>query len=459
MRGERGHLGGLDARAALGRRRVLAALCFGAIAPRRSAAASARAPAHDVTLLGERARRAGLRVLDGERLLLVTDRPPRGDDGVDGLPTLFAEAFASWCSHFSVGDDDARGFRACGCLMSDRDVFRAAGLLPVDGSVPDFANGFCDRNLFWFDDQTNPAYRRHLLFHEGVHAFTFVLRRLSAPTWYMEGIAELLATHRLEDGRFVPTPIPLVAADVEQLGRIESLRALRRDGGVPGLADVFAVPPSPRHEIASYAASWAATALLSLHPAHAATFRSLEEGPLDARLDERLAALPGWDMPRAARDFDAFTDEVDYGFDFGRSGIDWSPGRPLSGRVRATIAADRGWQPTGVTLSRGERVEFVATGRCGLGTAGDLPLEGTADGISLRWYRGRPVGRMLLGQWSSPPEGGRPRFVVVAEGAKGRFAAIEDGVLQAKVNAPPAALPLHRGALDLHLRPEPDAAR
>lgn len=461
MAGETGNVGRPGRGAGLCRRQVvrgiLASACGGAA--RLALAAPPVGTEHDVAALGAQARRAGLRVLPGERLLLVTDRPPRDDDGLADLPAIFAEAFSGWCRHFGVDDDATRGWRACGCLMSDRESFRAAGLLPGDGSIPDFANGYCDRNRFWLDDQTNPAYRRHLLLHEGVHAFTFSFRRLAAPTWYMEGIAELLATHRLDEGRFVATPIPLEAADVEQLGRIEALRALRESGAIPGLADVFATPPSPRHEIARYATIWAATALLSLHPAHAATFRALEEGPLDGRLDERLASLPGWDAERAARDFDAFTADVDYGFDFGRSAVDWSTGRALAARVRSAIAADRGWQTTGVALARGERVEFVATGRSGLGSAGDVPLEGTAEGISLRWYRRRPLGRLLLGQWAEPPEGGRPRFVVVAEGARGRFTAVTDGVLQAKINAPPLALAHHHGALDLHLRPEPDARR
>lgn len=460
MAGETGNVGRPGGGAGLCRRQVMRGILASlGGAARLAIAAPPRGTEHDVAALGEQSRRAGLRVLDGERLLLVTDRPPRDDDGVADLPAIFAEAVSGWSRHFAVDDDVTRGWRACGFLMSDREAFRAAGLLPVDGSIPDFANGYCDRNRFWLDDQTNPAYRRHLLLHEGVHAFTFSFRRLAAPTWYMEGIAELLATHRLEEGRFVATPIPLRAADVEQLGRIESLRALRETGDIPGLTDVFATPPSPRHEISRYATIWAATALLSLHPAHAAVFRALEAGPLDARLDERLAALDGWDAPRAARDFDAFTDEIDYGFDFGRSAIDWSDGQPLARRVRVAVAADRGWQSTGVACRRGEAVEFAAVGRAGVGRAGETALESTADGISLCWYRGRPVGRLLLAQWGAPDGRDRPRFRVLGEGSRGIVVAPDDGVLQAKINAPPGALCDHDGALELHLRPSVAGAR
>ena len=437
------------------RRSVLAAAAgLAAVGVRIPAVAAPPNGTHDTVVLEAAARRAGLRTFVGTRLVLATDRPPREGDDVDGLPALFAEAVESWRAHFHLDDRETNGWRAFACLMSDRETFRAAGLLPTDGSIPDFAHGFCDRNRFWIDDQSNPAYRRHLLLHEGVHAFTITLRGLATPTWYTEGIAEFLATHRIERGRFVPTPIPRRAADVEQLGRIETLRRLRAAGGVPGLADVLATPPSPRHEIGAYAASWAAVALLALHPDHAERFAALEAGPLDARLDGRLASLPGWDADRAGRDYDAFTDEVDYGFDFARSRIDWSPGRRLDGRTSAPVAADRGWQPTGVALARGERVEFAGRGRVAVGRAGDVALESTADGISLRWYRGRPLGRLLLGQWAGPPEGGRPRFVVVAEGARGRFAAPVDGPLQAKINAPPGDLASFSGSLEIHVRPD-----
>jgi hypothetical protein len=437
---------------------LLVATLSSAGGPAATGAAAAPPPrvaGVDVAALETLARRAGLRVVAGERLVLVTDRPARDGDGIDDLPSIFAAAFATWCDHLSVDPQTVPDWRAFGCLMTDREPFRAAGLLPVDGTVPEFANGYCDRNRFWLDDPTNPAYRRHLLLHEGVHAFSITLRGLSAPTWYTEGIAELLATHRLEEGRFVPTPIPRRAADVEQLGRIEALRRLRTTGVAPGLADVFATPPSPRHDIPAYAASWAATALLAGHPAHADRFRALEAGPLDARLTARLEGSDGWDGERAGRDFDAFTDEVDYGFDFNRSAIDWSPGQPLAARERIVVRADRGWQSSGFALSAGARGAFRAAGRCHIGVAGEIDLETEADGITLRYYRGRPLGRLLVAQWHLPPEGGRPRFEILVEGRAGRFTAVTDGVLYLKLNEPPGELSDNRGGLDVEIGPIP----
>lgn len=404
------------------------------------------------------ARRAGLRVLEGEHLVLVTDRPVREGDGVDDLPRIFDEAFDVWCGHFGIAHARQRRWLVIGCLMVDSERFRGAGLLPADGTLPVFKNGFCLGGKFWMMDQSSPAYRRHLLLHEGVHAFTLTILQSSAPTWYTEGIAEYLATHRLDraaDGsaRFIPTPIPLEAGDVEQLGRIEKVRALRAAGDCPSLADVFATPPANHHALDSYAASWAAVALLAGHPAHTDVFRACERGPLDGSFTKRLEAAAGWDAARAARDFDAFTDDLDYGYDFARSAIDWSAGRPLQGPHACTVAADRGWQNSGWRLSQGQRCSLRATGRVKVGQASACLLESEPNGISLEWYRGRPVGRLLAAQWvEQPTDGGRPRFVVLAEGAAGEFTAATDGPLYLKINESPGRLADNAGTLTVELQ-------
>jgi hypothetical protein len=421
---------------------------------------------HAVPPLEAAARRAGLRVLASEHLTLVTDRPPRANDGVDDLPRIFDEAFGTWCRHYAIQPDAHRGWRAFGCLVVDRERFREAGLLP--DSVPDFSNGFCDRNRLWMMDQTNAAYRRHLLLHEGVHAFTISLRDLDAPAWYAEGIAELLATHRLEpaaDGglRFVATPVPRAVTDVEQLGRIEAIQRLRAASEMPGLAGVFAAQGTVHGDLTLYASSWAAVALLTLHPRHAAMFAAAEQGPLDRDFTGRLAGSRGWDATVADRDFDAFTDEVDYGYDFSRSAIEWAAGMPLEAAREVRVVADRGWQNSGLRLERGRRYAMRATGRATVAQADarqakPYDLETEPDGISIDWYRGRPIGRLLAAQWVDPEDGARPRFMVVGEAAAAAFVAPVDGPLFFKLNEPPGDLADNEGGfrvkVDAHSKGE-----
>jgi hypothetical protein len=426
-------------------------------------AAGGQAGAEGVAVppLAATARRAGLRVLEGEHLVLATDRPERAGDGVADLPRLFDEAFASWCGHYGIDPATVRDWRAFGCLVVDRERFRAAGLLPT--TIPGFAHGFCDRNRFWLADQSNPDYRRHLLLHEGAHAFTLTIRSLTTPEWYTEGIAEFLATHRLERDaagveRFVPAPLPARAGDVEQLGRIEELHKGRAAGRPARLAAVLAAPPGNHHAIAAYASSWAAVTLFARHPAFARQFAAAERGPLDADFNARLAALPGWDMARAAREYDAFVADLDYGYDVARMAIDWSPGRPLVVATSVTVEAGRGWQNTGLTLEAGGRCRIVARGRVRLGEVRDpttravTPIESEADGITLRWYRGRPVGRLLVAQWVEA-DGQPPGFVVLGAGSASEIAAAVTGPLYARVNEPPGDLGDSVGSYDVDVMP------
>jgi hypothetical protein len=442
--------------------RLLTAFALAALLPLACPAAAAPA---DIGPLARLAREAGLRLLEGRHLVLATDRPVRDGDGVAELPAVFDEAFTAWCGHYGMNPADHADWRCFGCLVVDRERFRTAGLLP--DTVPPFENGFCDRNRFWLMDQSNPAYRRHLLLHEGVHAFTLTLRELATPVWYNEGIAEYLATHRLDrevNGslRFVSTPMPAQPDDVEQLGRVEKLLELRAERRLPALGTVLALPIGQHGAIADYAASWAAVAMFANHPAYARGFAALERGPLGPDFNTRLASLPGWDPARAARDYAAFIDDIDYGWDFSRMAIDWSPGLPLTRRVTLAVDASQGWQNPGVAAAAGRRYAFTATGRVGLGSVTDAitgqvtPLESEADGISLEWYRGKPTGRLLIGQWvPGPADGGPPRFDVLASGAKGDFTAVVDGPLYLRLNGPPRRLAARDGTISVAVAPLP----
>ena len=126
------------------------------------------------------------------------------------------------------------------------------------------------------------------------------------------------------------------------------------------------------------------------------------------------------------------------------------------------MQAARGWQNTGAALVRGSRYAIAARG---LATMGSLPpeggrtgattLESGPEGISLRWYRGRPVGRLLAAQWAAADPPTRPGFEILAEGAVGEFVAGADGPLYLRLNESPGDLPDKAGELTVDLRPLP----
>ena len=110
---------------------------------------------------------------------------------------------------------------------------------------------------------------------------------------------------------------------------------------------------------------------------------------------------------RLVHKLDAFTDEIDYGFDFARSAVDWSPGRPLAARVRMAVAADRGWQSTGVAVRLREimqdREQLAAIVDWELVTLGD-PLLDLGHVLSLWPDRNIPVSKWFADTLPSADE-------------------------------------------------------
>ena len=82
------------------------------------------------------------------------------------------------------------------------------------------------------------------------------------------------------------------------------------------------------------------------------------------------------------------------------------------------------------------------------------PIESEADGITLRWYRGRPVGRLLAAQWEEP--GGKPPgFVILGAGATVDITAATSGPLYLQVNEPPGDRTDTTGSFTVEIRSAP----
>ena len=96
---------------------------------------------------------------------------------------------------------DGAEYRVTGYLMRDREAFIDAGLMKESTLL-----SYHGRQIgaeFWLNDQSWDYYRRHLLLHEATHAFMRHLpgEAIDLPFWYLEGMAEMLSTHRAERRR------------------------------------------------------------------------------------------------------------------------------------------------------------------------------------------------------------------------------------------------------------------
>ena len=157
-----------------------------------------------------------------------------------------------------------------GFIMKDKARFQSTGLLPAD--LPHFLHGYSRNNLLWLYEQPSDYYRRHLLLHEGTHGFMNTVLGGCGPPWYMEGMAELLATHRLADGRLTLNSMPANRDEVPEWGRIRIIKDAVAAGRGVTVAGVVGLPAQEFLNNDSYAWSWAWPRSSSAIPATTTAF-------------------------------------------------------------------------------------------------------------------------------------------------------------------------------------------
>jgi hypothetical protein len=397
-----------------------------------------------------RAAAAGIRKLSGRRLTLYTDLPP--DEEIDQLPQLFDQAFPQWCRYFDVPAAAHSGWKMTGFLMKDKTRFQKAGLLPE--GLPPFQNGYSRNHTLWLYDQPSSYYRRHLLLHEGTHGFMNTILGGCGPPWYMEGIAELLATHRWHDGRLTLNCIPANRDEVPQWGRIRIIKDAVAAGRPMQLKDVIEYPIHAHLETEPYAWCWAAAALLDRHPRYRDRFHRLSKDVLQPDFNKRFYALIGDDWEPLCEEWQLFVTGLEYGHDIARTVVDFTPGKPLPPAGAAvTVAADRGWQNTGLRLQAGVDYLLRASGRY---QVADQPQIWWCEpgGVSIRYYRGRPLGILLAAVRADqgPPDSSgllRPTAV----GLQARLTPSQSGTLYLKINDSPGELHDNAGHLRVEITP------
>ncbi len=334
---------------------------------------------------------AGIRKLSSKRLTLYTDLPPAEE--IERLPAVFDQAFPQWCEYFDVDAAQHTDWRMLGCLMKEGARFQRAGLLP--GSLPAFQNGFARNRELWLYDQPSDYYRRCLLLHEGTHGFMNSMLGGCGPPWYMEGTAELLSTHRWHNGRLTLNHLPASREEATYWGRIRIIKdAFARQRAIR-LEDVIDYSPGAYLETEAYAWSWATAALLDRHPRYRPQFRQLYGHVLQPGFTARFRRLIGDDWQRLSEEWQLMMATLEYGHDVARAAVDFTPGQPLPAEgTTVTVAADRGWQNSGLRLQGGVEYVLRASGRY---QVADQPQIWWCEpnGVSIRYYRGRPLGILL----------------------------------------------------------------
>ncbi|MEK6235950.1 MAG: hypothetical protein N2C14_14680, partial [Planctomycetales bacterium] len=190
----------------------------------------ALAPPRKPSIDEARAAEAGIRKYAGRHVTIYSDADP---ESVRALPAAFDAAVAEWAKYFKVSAVEKSGqpWRVDAHLLANaasEDRFRRVGLWRA--GLPRFRNGFAFSDAVFLRDQQSDYYRRHLLLHEGVHAFMLSRFGSCGPAWYMEGVAELLGTVGVQDGKLITPYFPRTREEVPLWGRIRIVKDLYAEG-------------------------------------------------------------------------------------------------------------------------------------------------------------------------------------------------------------------------------------
>jgi len=370
-------------------------------APERIVRPTFPVPHHDDRRLAD----VGIRRYESKHLILYTDIDP---ELAQPLPSLMDQLYAAWEDYFGPLPPDAEGndFQMIGCIMADRALFREMGLMKDEIQIA--LHGISRNQLFWMNDQPADYSRRHLMLHEGTHCF---MTAFPNPTnqfvWYMEGMADLFRSHVTdESGRTTFRVFPRDRESSEGLGWLKLIDQDVRSSGPKAIEAVTGQRPADYFKYNAYAWSWALCVFLDGHPRYRDRFRrigSLVTSRSDATLELQQVFQSDWND--LAEEWLVFAGNVCYGYDIERTVLDLHPGKPLSqagGRATVDIAADRGWQSSGIEVERGKTYEIKASGRCVVATE-PKPWESEPQGISFRYHAGQPVGMLVAAIRSVPP--------------------------------------------------------
>jgi hypothetical protein len=400
---------------------------------------------------------AGIRQLKGKHLTLYTDMGPSAE--IDQLPAIFDKAFGQWCEYFEIDPAKNADWYVTGFLMKDRALFERTGLIPRD--LPPFGHGYSRNWELWLNDQSSDYYRRHLLLHEGTHAFMNTMLGACGPPWYMETTAELLATHRWAvrpdqptGGRLTLNYMPANREEVPFWGRIRIIKDAVAERRALHLKEVVELPPHAFLENTPYAWCWAAGTLLDNHPRYRERFRQLYRNVLKRDFNQRFYKLFADDWEEMAEEWQILITGLEHGHDVAGTAVDFTPGKALpAGGDTVVVDAKRGWQNSGLRLAADNKYQLIAAGRYQLA---DKPRIWWSEpgGVSIRYYQGRPLGILLAAVRPDRPTGGvSPLLRPVVVGLGTTLQPKQAGTLYLKINDSAGELGDNGGQLKVEVKP------
>jgi hypothetical protein len=169
-----------------------------------------------------------------------------------------------------------------------------------------------------------------------------------------------------------------------------------------------------------------------------------------ADFNRRVRAAYAADWKRLTVEWREFVETLEYGHDIPRTAMRFAQGEPVPAEGRITkLRADLGWQHSGFQLEEGQTYRIRGKGRYQIAKT-DRPWMAEPGGVTIRYWRGRPLG-MLLGTVLDADEKGLSE--PIALGLDRTFTPKRSGTLYLKVNDSPGELGDNAGDLLVHVVP------
>jgi len=412
------------------------------------------------TLFGAASLRADeveLTIVEGKYIRLATDLPP--SDDFQNYVQAFDQAVTLWVAYWNRDLASVDGWRVTGYLMSDKEAFVRRGLIP--SSLPDFLHGYQSGDKLWVVYQPSSFYTLHLILHEGSHSLAHRLFGGAGPPWFMEGTAEFLATHETtSEDNLAGLRIGVIPASREvspYWGRIGLIADRRQEGKVPSIETVMRYGDTAHRDVEPYAWSWAAAVLMEMYPEYQKPFRAaaLQGRDTSPEFTRQFFQSLRKQWPVLSARWQLLCHDLEYGFDRDANRVTLPDTLPLFAGSPLTmkLSANQGWQSTPAMIRAGQSVMIEAEGRFQLRR--DESWVSEADGVTITYHRGQPLGKLVACVVSRMPSATRysPKLEIVDIGAKGEITSPTDGWLMFKVNENPADIADNQGTLQLKLHP------
>ena len=355
-------------------------------------------------LLGE-----GVRVVESEHLILVTDLPL---ESVAELPPLADALFATLEQRLGKLAPDIAGkkFQVTGFLMDARDRFERAGVLPSE-RYP-IRHGRHLGYRFWMNNQTADYYRRHLLLHEFVHCFLmceYGMRDIP-PLWYTEGVAEYYATHRLHTD-VAQSEFGVLPSSVEGFEGWHRIAEIRRhfnqEPSMTGeLSDIIPLqtvqhpPDSTFQDDAQYANAWGLVWLINHHPELQPDFAAFAACRTKRQFEDAIADVPEPTWKQLDQIWPLYLDGL-HEADVAKvrfPALTALRSRETNGEnsLPTEFVLDVGhqWASTGMSLTAGQEIVIQCQGRYVVEET-TRPWFSEPDGITIDYVNGLPLGEVI----------------------------------------------------------------